>query len=754
MPDATEPPFRHIDYSGRARPRKYTAKGSGGRAFPLFQRRRVAHARQLRQELRVVEEEARRIKASHELAQYVDDVGVTLEIRSEPDFPLNLAAIDAPRFGVTLENVRHLATRQPDGRSTITTVATVFVRNDKLGYLISRVRDYAEKQTQKGRPKNEELVANVAAIGLAAIEAFWTSKHPLPAIDEAAWWEVWIRAGGSVQKRALYEQAVEQEAQRLGMEVKPGRLRLPEHTILLLKTTRRILASSPIILNFLSELRYPPLTAAFFVEKPPVDQSAMCDDIIRRRILPAPDAPAVCVLDTGVNRNHPLLVDLLAESDQDTVRSEWGRDDHHRPGHGTPMAGLAAYGDLTDVLQASDSVELSHRLESVKILPRVGHNEPEHYGPITQQAMALAELNAPNRKRVFSLAVTATDAPDFRETGKPSAWSSAIDEYAAGALESDNTKRLVCVSAGNATLVNSADYPSLNELSSIEDPGQSWNALTIGAFTEKDILRDEAGNLLTGWRSIAPKGGLCPSSCTGASWTSKESRHWPLKPDVVFEGGNLAADASGFVSALDSLSLLTTNADLQQRLLTTFGATSAATALAAGMAAKVQSIYREFWPETVRALIVHSAQWTPPMIAGVNMSKKIAVATVLQRYGHGVPDFQRAIRCARSRATIICQDSLQPFEKRQDGSIATRDMMLYRLPWPKSLLQEDGEAMMRLRVTLSYLIEPNPGSRAVNSKYRILAVTCDFRSRRQPRLGYPLLRESPTRCQKKRGSLS
>src|SRR5262249_53519279 len=151
------------------------------------------------------------------------------------------------------------------------------------------------------------------------------------------------------------------------------------------------------------------------------------------------------------------------------------------------------------------------------------------------------------------LAVTARDAPEFRETGKPSAWSSALDSYAAGYLESDNVKRLICVSAGNVNPVNKSDYTPLNDVSSIEDPGQSWNALTVAAFTEKDILWDEQGNLLSDWECIAPKGALSSTSCTGVMWSSKQSRHWPLKPDIVLEGGNLAADRSGFVSALDSL---------------------------------------------------------------------------------------------------------------------------------------------------------------------------------------------------------
>ena len=73
------------------------------------------------------------------------------------------------------------------------------------------------------------------------------------------------------------------------------------------------------------------------------------------------------------------------------------------------------------------------------------------------------------------------------------------------------------------------------------------------------------------------------------------------------------------------------------------------------------------------------------------------------------------------------QDSLQPFEKQDDGKLVTRDMMLYRLPWPKALLQSHGETDVRLRVTLSYFVEPNPGSRAVNTKYRYAGCNLRFK---------------------------
>jgi hypothetical protein len=730
MPGAQPTVLRHLDYSGRAKPQPYTAKGGGGGAFRLFPRQRAAHAAKLRGELQQAQLEAERLRLSQELVSYEEDVGINLVIRGVPNHPLKLEPLDSPRSGITLENVRQESVMLPGGEKAVVVVATVFVKHGKLTYLTKRVEDYARDATRTDRTgkvihiDHEDFIANIESIGFAAIEAFWTSKHPLPEMDVAVWWEVWVRVGLEVE-RGRHEDAVKAEADRLGMQRKTGKLVLPEHTVYLIKTTRRILASATALLNFVSELRHPALTAEFFIEQTSTDQQQWAADLKSRLVIPPENAPAVCVLDTGVNRGHPLLSDLLAESDHDTVRTEWGKDDHYTNGHGTQMAGLAAYGDLTPLLDGNGQVALSHRLESVKVLPRFGHNEPEHYGPITQEAMSQAEINAPERKRVFALAVTATDAPDFTENGKPSAWSAALDSHTSGAMEDDDTKRLVCVSGGNVWVRNRNEYPSLNELTSIEDPAQSWNALTVGACTAKDVVTDLNGNLVADAVSIAPRGGLSPHSATSCLWTSPESRHWPLKPDVVFEGGNVAADAAGNREERDSLCLLSTNSDIQKRLFAPFWATSAATALAARMAAQIQAEYPAHWPETVRALLVHSAEWTAEMQRGADLRNKGHVAHILRRFGHGVPYLASALASARSRATLICQDSLQPFAKEANG-VKTRDMMLYRLPWPKDLLQSHGNTAVRLRATLSYFVEPNPGARMVTSKYRYAGCNLRF----------------------------
>ena len=45
-------------------------------------------------------------------------------------------------------------------------------------------------------------------------------------------------------------------------------------------------------------------------------------------------------------------------------------------------------------------------------------------------------------------------------------------------------------------------------------------------------------------------------------------------------------------------------------------------------------------------------------------------------------------------------------------------MHVFNLPWPTDVLQSLGEHPVRLRVTLSYFIEPNPGRRGWTKRHR------------------------------------
>lgn len=76
--------------------------------------------------------------------------------------------------------------------------------------------------------------------------------------------------------------------------------------------------------------------------------------------------------------------------------------------HGTGLAGLAAYGDLTDALSSAEPIKISNRLESVKLVPAEGANEGDATAPCLSfyRGVSRPEISAPNRQRVFTSAVT------------------------------------------------------------------------------------------------------------------------------------------------------------------------------------------------------------------------------------------------------------------------------------------------------------------------------------------------------------
>ncbi|MGH3827632.1 MAG: S8 family serine peptidase, partial [Pseudonocardiaceae bacterium] len=318
--------------------------------------------------------------------------------------------------------------------------------------------------------------------------------------------------------------------------------------------------------------------------------------------------------------------------------------------------------------------------------------------------------------------------------GQPSSWSAVLDALAAGLAVTtaddglvflseaeDAAHRLFLVSAGNVRAWDD-DHLARSDVEPVEDPAQAWNVLTVGAFTERDTMANAPPGF-EGWTPLAPRGELSPFSRTSVAC----SRRWPAKPDVVLEGGNVARSPGGTdYDTPENLQLLTTNAPLRSsRLLTTAHATSAATAQAAALAASVMAEYPALWPETVRALIAHSAEWTPAMRArfATDRSKTHRIA-LQRRYGMGVPDLLRATRSATDALTLVAQYVIHPFNGRTMGEIH-----FHALPWPTDILMELGEAQVRLRVTLSYFIEPNPASCGWRSRYSYAShgLRCDIR---------------------------
>ncbi len=619
--------------------------------------------------------------------------GIYLEFNSEPGFDLKFDSLGFTPSGIELLNVRQIEK---------TTLATCFIPDGKLIHFVKKVSEYLQKDTEKGKPRNQKLIESISDIRKAAIEALWTDDiSNFPSHDEAIWWEIWLRSGNGRQNTLEF---FFEHGSRIGLEILQKYIIFPERTVVVAHGTKEQMSRSLNLLNIIAELRRPKETADFFTSLTSIEQLEWVDDSLERLSGLPPDNLAICILDTGVNNQHPLLKVALDDQDMHTVEPAWNVADHK--GHGTLMAGLGLYGDLTELFTSSQPFQLGHRLESVKILPPYGDNPPLLYGAITAEGIGRVEIAAPNRQRVFCMAVTTTD---FRDLGKPSSWSARLDALASGA--DDNEQRLIIIAAGNTSSEARHLYPDSNQTDGIHDPGQSWNALTVGAFTQKNTID---GGQYPGWYTVAPPGDLSPSSCTSLIW----SKPWPIKPDVVLEGGNMAINPEhGMADYLDSLSLLSTYWKFTIKPLDIIHETSAATALASRMAIMLQSQYPDFWPETIRGLLIHSAKWTEAMrVRFVPTNKRGNLEKLLRYCGYGVPNFSEAMWSAQNSLTLIAQDSLQPFDK-EENQIKSRDMNIHAIPWPIEVLEDLGETEVEMKITLSYFIEPNPGARGWSRKY-------------------------------------
>jgi len=659
-------------------------------------RDRETHAKKLKGQLDEIQNELDETKEELGLK---GDYGIHVEFESEPNFELKIDSLERLRSGIELENVRILNN---------TTYATVYIPEGKIKHFFNIIDKYLTQNVKnKEIAKNKELVESISNIKSATLKAFWTDFENLDNIsnDEIKWWEVWLRNGNSQGEREKIFNEFQNFAEKNKILLSDTRLIFPERTIILVKTSKGQLSESILFLNCLAELKLPHDTPETFMQMNIGEQREWINEILRRTTLPSMDAPAICILDSGINRAHPLIEPALNQNDMHTYNPAWGSNDSD--GHGTGMAGLALYGDLYDILISTSKINLNHRLESVKLFFNPSANPPELYGSITQECIARAEIEAPFRKRIVCLA---TSSREKRYKGSPSSWSSAVDQKCFGSL--DDSKSLILVASGNLAFNQIANYPNENKAESIHNPGQSWNAITIGAMTNKNYINQSKW---PNYIPIAPLGSLSPASTTSYTWEEK----WPIKPDIVLEGGNLGKESiSSSYDFLDSLQLLTTHHQPLSRLFAVFGDTSAATAIASRLAALILVEYPDLWPETIRALLINSASWTANMLDGVELERANSNTkkNILRIYGYGIPDIKRAIWSLKNNLTLIYQSSLQPFLK-EENVIKTNEINYHNLPVPSDVLRGMGFTDIEMKITLSYFIEPNPSNRKYFGKY-------------------------------------
>ncbi len=318
--------------------RRYTAHGGGNTPAPPPRADPVAHGERLLAQL----DEAWRTAPR-------DSAGATayLEFSGLPAQALAVKSLENQREGLQLLSV-HLV-----GEAKPVTVAAVAVPAHKNAYFANRVKEYVAGPTGNGPRPHSRLVASIQEVRAASLRSFWTDAIDMPMARIVARWEVWLNTAGPDGDDALAR--FREAAKTAGLRVSEGVLRFIDRSVVLAVGTKEQFETNAAVFEHLAEVRLAKETATFFTKLDRRDERDWGIDLAKRVSPAGPTAPRVCLLDSGVNRAHPLLAPSLSENDMHSYdRTNWGvADDPGDNAHGTLMAGLALFGDLVVPLAKS-----------------------------------------------------------------------------------------------------------------------------------------------------------------------------------------------------------------------------------------------------------------------------------------------------------------------------------------------------------------------------------------------------------------
>ncbi len=581
--------------------------------------------------------------------------------------------------------------------------ATIYLPQNKESWLDKKLSKYIAPP--KGNRRSfANLIDAIHDIKPVSLSSFFSKNEDV--LENETAYELWLPIEENVDE-SEYVKTVKVVLERLGVSVGNGVVAFEGMIVLLVTATRLQLEQLIHAVKPIAEIRRYYHSAVLTKALKEVDQE--WTQLIETSVPRAPgNLTRVGILDSGVNNGHPLISQYLSDDRCEKVKDCPLKDFVN---HGTPMAGVVLYGDMAVLIGERKIQPVTNELVSVKMFHDATSSEhdDEHRALVTKNAI---DKSCSLKANVMVSSVTSAEEC---LSGTPSATSAAIDKRIFNEGKSDC---LLMLSAGNKNDDQGVEYPNFLTQCGIHDPAQAWNALTVGAMTEKVAVQDPN---MKNVRIVAAKGGPSPTT-TSAIWNDCNV----IKPEIVMEGGNAYWETDHSFAYHDDLDLVSTNAKYAfGHSFTYFNATSAAVSMAAHLAGEIQYNNPNLSPLSIRALMVHSAEWTEEMIDLYSVGGVLDKMELMKVCGYGTPNRDKAIASSNSYVTFIHETTLRPFVKK-DGGLSLGRMHLYKLPWPKDVLLSMGEKRVKLKVTLSYYVEPSPGKREVLDKYRYASIGLRF----------------------------
>jgi len=388
------------------------------------------------------------------------------------------------------------------------------------------------------------------------------------------------------------------------------------------------------------------------------------------------DRPLVGIIDSGLNA-HPLIEDIVAGAIG--IPATLGASDDW--GHGTRVAGVAAFGDLRAQLTQPQLTRFA-RLCSARVVNERGAFDDRRLVP-SQMREAITTLREQFGCRIFVSALA--DTRQVYDGQKVGAWAATLDELA---RELDV---VIIVAAGNrrprsGTRLDQGvtHYPHylLEPENRLFEPAGALNVVSVGSLAHGSGLDLTLAEDVRG-RPITEAGQPSPFSRAGPGVNGA------VKPDLVDTGGTMIVDPLTAQmrdgETLATAGILTLHHRYVDQLFTARSGTSYAAPLVAAKAAQVLTQFPRATANLVRALLIGSARQDPATTETLAPLGADAIKTVC---GHGRVDVERAAFSDDARVVLFAEDEL-----------AVDHFAIYEVPCPE-VFQTGGRRS--IQITLAY----------------------------------------------------
>ncbi len=402
---------------------------------------------------------------------------------------------------------------------------------------------------------------------------------------------------------------------------------------------------------------------------------------------PPPDAPIVCIVDSGVTAGNPFLSPVVREELSKSFLRVSPDNPSDEYGHGSGVASLAAYHALNPAAGAENAAKVwianariltaENRLEDERLFSSLLREVVEHFQPLGI--------------KIFNLSVNVRNLSwnkNAKRTQPRRSWvARTIDQL------SHEYDVVFVVSTGNIVPVdvrnfyrNGKQYPAYftDEETCILDPGQAALALTVGSAARTTLAEGQVGRA----RAIALQDQASPFTRCGPGIRRE------TKPELIDYGGNYLLDEEGGqVRQNRSLGLAAASHQLTPALNYDSGTSLAAPRTTHKLALilnDLRSLGIEPSASLLKAFGVNSALYPMSDDEREEFIETIGGPQWLNIIGYGMPDEVRATYCDAHSVVMLYQGHIEP------GRIAFIDV-----PVPE-VLRTTGRATKRLTVTVVY----------------------------------------------------